>query len=227
MTENGPSTSSATSTKGPWPLIAVVVAAFAVMIWAVPSDEVNEPKQSPGASQSLLPSASPTEPNPAEASPAAPETSSIGTPALESTTAPVAAAPAAPARDFPPGGYARQLIAEARQQGQPDLQALFVAAFEQHIAGRLEDAYLLYFFAAREGHAEAAMRLAEEADPKHFRAGGIYDRADEIQAHKWYQVARDAGHSDAENALNQLRTRIEKAAAAGDERAHRIMLQWK
>lgn len=211
MSETDAPAAPQTERKGPWPLIAIVAAITLILILLVPGDE--EP-ETPAPS---APVAEGDTPAPSLLTPAT-DTPDTGTPAT-----PLEAAP----QNLPPGAAARALIAELRQQSPMDLERAFSTAGQQQQGGHHEDAYLLYFFAAREGHAESAMTLARQADPASFAAGGLFEAADELQAHKWYSKAADAGHPEATDAIKALRGRVEQAAAAGDERAHRIMLQWK
>jgi hypothetical protein len=129
--------------------------------------------------------------------------------------------------DQGPGGAARSLIRELRAQVPPDLQRAYQAAQEFQQAGKLDDAYLLYFYAAREGYGPAAMQLGRETDPSSFKQGGLLDAPDELQANKWYSLAVQAGEPDASAALAKLRSTVEQQADGGDQRARRIMLQWK
>lgn len=126
-----------------------------------------------------------------------------------------------------PGEAARALITELRQQTAPDLDRAYAAAQQYQQAGDEEDAYLLYFYAAREGHGPSAMVMAQRSDPATFSDDGLETRADPLQANKWYLRAAQAGAEGAETALATLRKRVEDAAAQGDQRAQRIMLQWK
>ena len=71
------------------------------------------------------------------------------------------------------------------------------------------------------------MKLARAADPASFHEGGLFAQADPLQAHKWYGRAAAAGVDEARQAQARLRARVEQAAAAGDEQAQRLMLQWK
>jgi len=94
--------------------------------------------------------------------------------------------------------------------------------------GRYADAQLLYFFAARGGHAPAAFDLAAFYDPVHFAPGrGLLDKPDPFQAYRWYRAARDAGHETAAERLGELRSWAEQAAADGDAAARRLLLQWE
>jgi len=127
----------------------------------------------------------------------------------------------------PAGSTARQLIAAQRSAGKPDPQAAFERARQLARAGLAEDAYLLDFYAARLGHAEAAFALAEQADPAHWRRGGPLPTAAPEQALKWYRAAADAGHPKATERLTALRRWAETAAKGGDPEAQRLMLAWQ
>ena len=126
-----------------------------------------------------------------------------------------------------PGAAARRLIRELRAQAHPDLDRAYKAAQEFQAKGALADAYLLYFYAAREGHGPAALELAHQTDPSSFDKNSLFDGPDELQANKWYVRAEQAGVAEASEALARLRSAVEKRAQAGDARARRIMLQWK
>ena len=64
--------------------------------------------------------------------------------------------------------------------------------------GNLEDAYLLYRFAARHGQVQAAMILGTQADPAyHGGAGGYLPEPAPGQAFKWYSKAAEAGNDEA------------------------------
>lgn len=135
--------------------------------------------------------------------------------------------PSAPPKPgITPGKQARELISRLRAQSPPDPQQAFSAARNHQQSGELTDAYLLYFYAARLGHGPSAMVLGRASDPASFHTNGLVDEPDELQANKWYRVARDSGIDGAAEALDGLRQHIEQAAASGDERARRLMLQW-
>lgn len=210
--ENTPAESGTPASKGgPWNLIAIVAIVTVVAILLVPGEE--EPAEpelppAPAAEKSLLSESAEQAVDPAEQQ----GTEQNGAEA----TGPL-----------PPGGAARRLIQELRDNSPLDLDKAFEAAQQHQADGRLDDAYLLYFFAAREGHGPGAMTLAQQLDPAHFSAGGLFEKADEMQAHKWYTRASDAGLEQAAEALTQLRQRVESAAANGDDNARRLMLQWK
>ncbi len=95
-------------------------------------------------------------------------------------------------------------------------------------AGDLEDAYLLYRFAARHGQVQAALTLGTQADPAyHDGATGFLPEPDAGQAYKWYSVAAAADNTTATQRLQDLRKRVQQDAVAGDEQARRLLLQWR
>lgn len=194
-------------------LMAVVAVITAVAIWLVPVD-----KQPSTPSLPSLPSAADS----SESLPLPPATDT----AEELTLPP------------PPGGIAtitnggdraRAFIYDLRADGaQPDAGVVFAEAERMQGAGNLEDAYLLYRFAARNGQAQAALILGTQADPAfHAAAAGYLPDADPAQAYKWYSVAAAAGNDKAVQQLQALRKRMQQDAAAGDEQARRLLLQWR
>lgn len=125
------------------------------------------------------------------------------------------------------GQGAREFIATARQNG-ASVDSLFNKAEEFSQSGRPADAYLLYFQAARQGHAGAAATLAKQADPAFFSTeNNILDKPDITQARKWYLVAINAGDSSAAELLENLHLHVQAQAAAGDPEASQLLLQWK
>lgn len=128
----------------------------------------------------------------------------------------------------PPGATARRLIAESRAAADPGLDRIADKAREMQAAGSLTDAYLLLFYAAREGHAGAALTLAEQADPAHRDpSNSVHESADLAQAYKWYVVAAEHGSARAQQQLAALKRHIEQLARNGDERAQRLTLTWQ
>ncbi|MCB1775159.1 MAG: deoxyribonuclease [Gammaproteobacteria bacterium] len=127
-----------------------------------------------------------------------------------------------------PGVTARQLIAESRAATDPGLDRIVDTAREMQANGAQTDAYLLLFYAAREGHAGAALTLAEQADPAHRDpTNSFHDSADLAQAYKWYVVAIERGSTAAQQRLAALKRHIEKLARNGDEQAQRLALKWQ
>jgi TPR repeat protein len=105
---------------------------------------------------------------------------------------------------------------------------LFNRAEQLQDEGQLEDAYLLYRLAARQGHVQAALVLGTQADPAfHTADTSILTEADPQQANKWYSAAAEAGNEEAVKRLKQLRAHVEQSAADGNAAAQRLMLQWR
>lgn len=126
-----------------------------------------------------------------------------------------------------PGSYARSKIEEYRQAGTAADEA-FQEGARQLARGRSIDAYLLYFYAARQGHTGAALALGTQADPAyHDPILGFIENPDVTQAIKWYRLAANAGSANAEDRLLSLQARVEQEAAQGDEQAQRLALLWR
>ncbi|MEN8167430.1 MAG: deoxyribonuclease [Pseudomonadota bacterium] len=127
------------------------------------------------------------------------------------------------------GDSARRLIKQIRQDEKSlTLEQLFSQAVQFAQLGQETDAYLLHFYAARQGHGLSAFALASMHDPAHFSgANDLLDTADPVQAHKWYSVAAASQVAGAEERLQTLRGTVEAAAAAGDPGAQRLLLNWK
>lgn len=147
------------------------------------------------------------------------------TPSSPDSTAPEAGTGSQPAD----GEAARQIIAALRNGddshplSEIDRQA---RAYQQQ--GRDTDAYLLWFYAARQGDGEAAFALASLHDPNHFEAGGsMLTEADATQAYKWYRVAERQSVPQAAERLQALRASLEAQAEAGDMSARRLLLNWQ
>jgi hypothetical protein len=164
-----------------------------------------------------------------EAPPSLPE---IAPPAREETAVPLpvpaqdAEQPAIQGRE---GDSARAIVAELRA-GKTEINTpeVFDRAEQMQSEGRLDDAYLLYRVAARQGHARAAFILATQADPAYYsETSSALPGPDAQQAYKWYQAAAAAGYGEATPRLQQLRAHVEQAAANGDAAAQRLMLQWQ
>jgi hypothetical protein len=188
-----------------WPVIALVVALTLLAVWLVPDDEET-------------PTVAPL-PRPAEVAQPEPP---VAAPAPGEQPAAADAAAAAPAE----GDLARAFIARQRAGNAPDLVAAYAEAERLRSEEQLTDAWLIHFYAAREGHAPSALVLGTLSDPTYHEAGlGALDQADPAQALKWYGVAAKAGDTEAARRLANLRTRLEEAAAGGDAEAERLLLQ--
>jgi TPR repeat protein len=195
--------------SGPWPLIIVVVVITLIAVWLVPGGD-DEPKSTEAPPPSLLET-------PADA------TGTSDSPGNVEPTGTEAAID-----DDRPGAQARALIAQMRASGTLSLDDLSDAANTALQAEQWTDAYLLYFFAAREGHAASALRLARHADPAHHTVGAsLFEAPDMMQAHKWYDAAARQGDEAAQAGLADLRSRVEQLAADGDPEAQRIALLWQ
>ncbi len=127
------------------------------------------------------------------------------------------------------GDSARDLIAELKASPDGvDYEAAFVRGQEFHEAGRMADAQLLYFFAARGGYGPAALTLGTMYDPNNYPdAAGLTGESDPFQAYKWYRDAEAAGEEAATEQLEELRAWAEEAADAGDPEAEQLLLQWE
>jgi len=147
----------------------------------------------------------------------------------EVAPAPLLSTPVAPAPTPLPASKsdridARMLITELRTASKPDYNKAYNAGETLRKKGQLDHAYILYFFAAREGHANSAYRLGQLAD--NIISKSSY-RADATQAIKWYRKAESAGVSEATDALNALKKYYEDKARSGDSNARRLLLLWR
>jgi hypothetical protein len=193
-------------TKALMVLIAVVTL---VAIWLVPGEEQEAPPSLPemaSAPQAEQPVPLPLPPVREEQSLEEPDS--------------------APQRE---GDTARSIVAELRADNtQPEPGELFARAEQLQSEGQLEDAYLLYRLAARQGHPQAALVLGTQADPAFYATEtSVLPEADPQQAYKWYSAAAETGNEEAAQRLQTLRAYVEQAAADGDAAAARLMLQWR
>jgi len=128
-----------------------------------------------------------------------------------------------------PGALARALIAEFRaKKGPANLKQIVKSAAAFKTEGKYTDAYLLYFFAAREGYGPAAQVLARMYDPAHYsKQASLLDQPDLVQAYKWYRQAARSGQAAAQSELNDFRARMEQLATGGNIEAKQLVLQWQ
>ncbi len=128
----------------------------------------------------------------------------------------------------PPGLRAREKIKNFRDQGPPyEFDKIMALASAYASDGSLADAHLMFFFAAREGHVEAMMMMAEMSDPTLFRAeNNLLDRANAIQAYKWYSQALEKGFEPAANRLENLKHWAEAEAGYGNTDAQQLLLNF-
>lgn len=126
------------------------------------------------------------------------------------------------------GEDARSMIAELTAAEPVDYDAAFERARAFRNDGRLADAQLMYFFAARREHAPSAFELAGMYDPNHHDpATSLFPDPDPFQAYRWYSVALEKDFGGARQRLDALRDWAETAAATGDAEAERLLLQWE
>lgn len=206
--------------SGPWKLIIIVAVLTLVGIWLVPGEEpADEQTVSIPPSGDAEQADASKVPSLLAEGPAEQQAEAPPTPLLAGDSELV---------DDRPGAKARALIASMRADGDIDLDRVIAAAQQAQIAGELTDAYLLYFFAAREGSATAALELGKQADPaSRDPLSSIFEGPDLNQAHKWYQAAAHSGNPEARDRLADLQKRVEQLAASGDPQAQRISLLWQ
>ena len=112
--------------------------------------------------------------------------------------------------------------------GATDLDSAFSRAQEFQRTGQLADAQLLYFYAARDGHAASAFELGEMNDPNHHSpATSLLAEPDAFQAYRWYSAAAEQRFPGADERLDELHEWAMTAAAAGDIEAEQLLLQWE
>ncbi|MCU7905155.1 MAG: deoxyribonuclease [Candidatus Thiodiazotropha sp. (ex Epidulcina cf. delphinae)] len=136
----------------------------------------------------------------------------------------------APVGRAPADGEAARAIISGLRAGETTLTPTQILdqsnAFRRE--GRLSDAYLLLFYAARNGDGQAAFSLAGLHDPNHFVKGNsLSEKPDPYQAHKWYTVAAGQGVTKAQERLKILRSTMEELAKTGDLTAQRLLLNWQ
>jgi len=128
----------------------------------------------------------------------------------------------------PPGLRAREFIGQVRQKGKPyPLEELMAKASAYVNEGSLADAHLAFFFAAREGHIEAMMMMAKLSDPTLFQSeNNLLDKADPVQAYKWYQLALSSGFEPAQPRLDNLYQWAVAEAKSGNAQAEQLLLNF-
>ena len=128
----------------------------------------------------------------------------------------------------PPGLRAREFIDNIRQKGKPyPLEDLMAKASTYVNEGSLADAHLTFFFAAREGHVEAMMMMAEMSDPTLFQSeNNLLDQADAVQAYKWYKRALESGFEPAKPRLDNLYQWATAEAKYGNAEAQHLLLNF-
>lgn len=122
------------------------------------------------------------------------------------------------------GSRARLFIDNFENNGETfDFDAFYEQAKTFSENSQFADAYILYFYAAKNGHGRGAFKLAQLVDPATFNANlSMIEKPSLILANNWYQRA---GHPKTAYYLDRLYARIEKQAAVGDELAESLMLE--
>jgi TPR repeat protein len=216
--------------SGPWRLILIVALATFVAVMLVPGETPAPDPEAVAESGGGHDSDTPAPSLLARAEQSAPPDSSalLNLPDEPTAAGPASVASMAPAIETSPGDGARALIAEHRASGSGDFAGIVAAARQAQADAADADAYLLFFYAARGGNADAAFALAQQADPAQRSAdGGLFDGPDLLQAFKWYESAQDAGHPLAATRLDALRRQVDAMASAGDLEAQRLTLMWR
>lgn len=123
---------------------------------------------------------------------------------------------------------ARELIRLAREKGEPyPLEQLYQQALEKQTSGDMENAHLLFFFTAREGHLPSILKMGEMADPLLFNsAESLLDEADPIQAYKWYKIAISRESLEAEQKMSALQEWSKLEADTGNKIAQQLQLSF-
>lgn len=202
----------------PWRLMLIVALATFVAVMLVPT-EPPAPDPEPLAGSDAANDNEPPPPSLLEPATLPDEPTAAG---------PASIASMAPAVEPIRRDDARSLIAAHRASDSDDFDGIVAAARRAQANGADTDAYLLYFYAARNGNADAAFALAEQADPaQRDPEAGLFDGPDLLQAYKWYESARDAGHPLAASRLDTLRQQVDARASAGDVEAQRLTLLWR
>ena len=128
----------------------------------------------------------------------------------------------------PPALGARELIRLAREKLRPyPLDDLYEHALAERIDNNMENAHLLFFFCAREGHLPSILMMGEMADPLLFsEENSLLDQADPIQAYKWYRIAIERDNDVAQEKMNALQQWAETEADLGNIIAQQLLLSF-
>ncbi len=123
---------------------------------------------------------------------------------------------------------ARALLGNLEKDGAAGYEEAYKRAQAFQESGHLADAQLLYFYAARGGHAPSAFALATMNDPNHHSSeSSLLPEPDPFQAYKWYSAALAHGSKPAAARLEELHAWAKEAAANGNSEAERLLLQWQ
>ncbi len=207
--------------------VIVVVLLTTLAVWLVPDDEEQDAKKPlPQLGSVLRPVDSKDQAGPPQDKAPAGKGEAVREPATRDMAGGAIGRPEMKDQAAQGEMDARSMIAQLRQEQGNTGQQAFDAAEKQRSTGNNADAYLLYFFAAKQGHGEAAFTLGTQSDPTYFTSvNSALDGPDSGQAIKWYQLAIDAGNKDARQNLMELAKRIKQQAEAGSGEAKLLMLQ--
>ena len=124
------------------------------------------------------------------------------------------------------GDRARLLINTVWKDASPSTEDIYREAEALRLKQQNTDAWLLYFYAARQGYGAAAAALAAMSDPfTYTQFGTPLPNADEFQALKWYSMAKRQGFNDSDADFQRLKTHITNKARTGDTRSTQLLLQ--
>lgn len=129
----------------------------------------------------------------------------------------------------PPAPGARELIRLAREKQRPyPLDDLYKHALAERADKDMENAHLLFFFCAREGHLPSILMMGEMSDPLLFKEDkSLLDQADPIQAYKWYRIAIERHSVEAGEKMNSLQKWAETEASVGNKIAQQLLLSFE
>lgn len=90
---------------------------------------------------------------------------------------------------------------------------------------RADAAFILWEYAAEEGHAEAALIVGRYFDPTYTGDSGTIIK-DPAVAYEWYQTALAGGQPPAENHLSDLKKWVQEKADQGSGEARELLKEW-
>ncbi len=124
------------------------------------------------------------------------------------------------------GEQARSLIKTTLGKGQQSPADIFSQAEKLRKTGKYTDAWLLHFYAARQGHAPSSASLAFMSDPGTYQKfGSPLANGDEFQALKWYSLATKQGDTKSADNFNQFKKHLQNKANSGDTHSRQLLLQ--
>lgn len=130
------------------------------------------------------------------------------------------------ANDLLDGDRARLLINTIWTDGKQQPEEVYQEAEKLRSSKKFTDAWLLYFYSARQGHGASSAALASMSDPHTYNTFGTpLSSADEFQALKWYSMANAQGYADSNADFLRLKKQISTQAITGDSHAKQLLLQ--